>query len=275
MKIHTEPDAAPPLGSAAEYVAQSTEPVEVIDVYSPAGAALYHWLTRTDNSEVRELVSALRHAPGEILELACGSGRITLPLLMHGRRVTALDSSATMLEILKNRVQKTVPIKAGALTAIRGNMADFCFGKTFDAILLGTSSVSLLSPNDRTSMFRSVRSHLADHGRFLMTSLEFTDEALYSGPKDEIIDRLDGPERGEVLTLFEHLDNEARRRHVSIYCQSPNRRPRIFTTVTEIISLDTLRKEIKEFGMRVHSERGISTGREGRLDVLLECEKVQ
>src|SRR5689334_14929180 len=42
-------------------------------------------------------------ARGQILELACGSGRISLPLLRAGFKVTGLDLSAKMLELARAR----------------------------------------------------------------------------------------------------------------------------------------------------------------------------
>ncbi|HEV2662742.1 MAG TPA: class I SAM-dependent methyltransferase, partial [Ktedonobacteraceae bacterium] len=44
---------------------------------------------------------------GKILELACGSGRVLLPLVQDGYAVTGVDTSAAMLAIARARLQES------------------------------------------------------------------------------------------------------------------------------------------------------------------------
>ena len=41
----------------------------------------------------------------DILEIACGTGRITLPIINSGKKVYALDYSQAMLDILKEKIK--------------------------------------------------------------------------------------------------------------------------------------------------------------------------
>src|SRR5919108_3094164 len=43
---------------------------------------------------------------GSILELACGSGRVLLPLAREGYEVTGVDTSASMLNLARQRLQE-------------------------------------------------------------------------------------------------------------------------------------------------------------------------
>src|SRR5437762_3976376 len=43
---------------------------------------------------------------GKILELACGSGRVLLPLAQEGYKLTGVDSSEKMLELAQQRLQE-------------------------------------------------------------------------------------------------------------------------------------------------------------------------
>jgi len=45
-----------------------------------------------------------REAHGEILELGCGTGRISIPLLQSGYKVTAVDNSKKMIDLLKQKL---------------------------------------------------------------------------------------------------------------------------------------------------------------------------
>jgi tellurite methyltransferase len=55
--------------------------------------------------------------PGRVLDLACGTGRNALWLAQHGWSVTAVDGSATAIEILRSRA-------GGAGVAIDAQVAD-------------------------------------------------------------------------------------------------------------------------------------------------------
>src|SRR5438067_1712644 len=45
-------------------------------------------------------------ASGPLLELACGSGRLLVPLARAGYEVVGVDSSAKMLELARERLEK-------------------------------------------------------------------------------------------------------------------------------------------------------------------------
>ena len=51
------------------------------DLYSCAGAEFYDRLVGPDRSEIREMLALARQAEGPILDVAAGSGRLTVPLV--------------------------------------------------------------------------------------------------------------------------------------------------------------------------------------------------
>ena len=94
-----------------------------------------------------------REIPGnaEILELGCGSGRITHPLVALGRRVVAVDFNPEMLDLIE-----------GAETVL-SRIEDLDLGRTFGGVLLMSTLIN--APEDaRLALLRSVRRHLAPNG---------------------------------------------------------------------------------------------------------------
>lgn len=75
-----------------------------------------------------------------ILEIACGTGRITIPLLKSGKRITALDYSQEMLELL---YQKTKDYR-DQLTIVNGDMRNYKLDQRFDAVIITANSVNHL-----------------------------------------------------------------------------------------------------------------------------------
>jgi SAM-dependent methyltransferase len=103
-------------------------------------------------------------APRRMLELACGTGRLTLPLARLGvvEQLVALDSSAPFLERLRSRLASGDPV-----TVIEGSMQAPPVEGPFDLIAVPFHSLAYLTERaDRVACLRAVRSLLADGGRF-------------------------------------------------------------------------------------------------------------
>ena len=144
----------------------------VDDLYA-SGASLYDALVRSDTSEIAQMVAAARHLRGDVLDLGCGSGRLTLPFLSRGRRVVAIDLSPSMVDVLRAKA-RTLPARlAELLETAAADMAALDLGdRRFDVVLLGTTSVTLLSDADRERTFAAVRECLSEQGRFLVSTLD-------------------------------------------------------------------------------------------------------
>jgi SAM-dependent methyltransferase len=134
------------------------------DVYSGDGARFYDDLVGPDRSEIREVLDIARRVGPDVLDLAAGSGRITLPLVRIGKRVTALDLSADMLA----RLHAALPTGMSCDVVV-ADMCDVELGRDFDLIVLAATSITLLGPTDRRRMFATVRHHLAPGGSFVLS----------------------------------------------------------------------------------------------------------
>ena len=100
-----------------------------------------------------------------VLELACGSGRFTIPLANEGVNITGVDISKDMLDLAKLKVSKNeVNIRF-----LQGDMRSFDLGEKFKFIFIPTQSLSHLhTRKDVEDCFSCVRQHLANEGRFLI-----------------------------------------------------------------------------------------------------------
>ncbi len=71
------------------------------------------------------------------MELACGTGRITIPLAEKGIDITGLDLSEMMLKRAKDKASKNDL----DIDFIRSDMKDFSMDKNFNTILLPFNSI--------------------------------------------------------------------------------------------------------------------------------------
>jgi len=97
-----------------------------------------------------------------VLDLACGTGRITLPLAASGAEATGGDLSEKMLELAR----KTAREQGLAARFERLDMRAFDLaGQRFDRVtIVANSLLHLHSDDDFAGFFASVRRHLAPDG---------------------------------------------------------------------------------------------------------------
>jgi SAM-dependent methyltransferase len=108
--------------------------------------------------------------PGPVLELGCGTGRVSLPLARAGARVLGLDASLPMLRVLRRKAagQLTAGERA-RLRAVHMDMREAAFGARFAAVLCPYSAFTyLVEEPEQLRVLRRVRAHLAPGGRFLL-----------------------------------------------------------------------------------------------------------
>lgn len=121
---------------------------------------------KTTRTQLEFLKNSL-HLPNEatILDLACGYGRLSVPLAQEGYRVIGFDFSEYLLNIAKNKAKE-----AGLdVSFVKGDMRDLHFRNEFDAIInIFTSFGYFGNVKDDLAVLRGVQRGLKGGGYFLM-----------------------------------------------------------------------------------------------------------
>ena len=100
-----------------------------------------------------------------VLELACGSGRLTIPLARAGVNITGMDISEEMLHLAKAKASQS----GVSIRFIRGDMRSFDLGEKFKFIFIPAQSLSHLHTRQEIEdCFSCVRRHLTEEGRLLI-----------------------------------------------------------------------------------------------------------
>lgn len=124
------------------------------DVYD----ALFH-----PDGFVEHYAALAEQHPGTVLELACGTGQLTVPLARTGRRVIGLDASRPMLDAAGKRAASV----GATVEFVHGDMREFDLGVTFGLIFIARNSLLHLSTaSDFAATLSAVRRHLAPGGVF-------------------------------------------------------------------------------------------------------------
>ena len=115
------------------------------------------------NAEVPFYVDLARQQAGAVLELACGTGQLTIPIAWLGLPTVGLDQSRAMLNVAKKRASAA----SASVAFVQGDMRDFALGRNFDLIFVARNSLlHLLSTTDLLAALTAVRRHLTPDGVF-------------------------------------------------------------------------------------------------------------
>lgn len=121
---------------------------------------VYDALFRPEGFVEHYAALAERH-PGPVLELACGSGQLTVPLARPGRRVVGLDVSQPMLAAARQRADAA----GAAVEFVEGDMRAFELGERYGLVVVARNSLlHLHTAADLGAVLGAVRRHLAPGG---------------------------------------------------------------------------------------------------------------
>jgi SAM-dependent methyltransferase len=102
---------------------------------------------------------------GRVLEVACGSGRVLVPLARAGHDVAGLDASPHMLALARRKLEAAGPAVAARARLAEGDMRDFALGRAFDLAIVAVKSLSyLVDRADQLRTLATIAAHLRPGG---------------------------------------------------------------------------------------------------------------
>ncbi len=121
----------------------------------------------TEQPDLDLYLALARATEGPVLELAAGSGRISVPLAAAGHEVTAVDVDPQMLERARGRWSETARQPAsGSLELVEGDITDLDLGRRYGLVILALNTLLLLPGREaQRSALATMARQLADDGR--------------------------------------------------------------------------------------------------------------
>jgi ubiquinone/menaquinone biosynthesis C-methylase UbiE len=247
------------------------------DEYAP----FYDWenaqtLGRRDVPFWRRAASSAR---GPVLELGCGTGRVSVPLASDGVDLVGIDRSAPMLARARDRIarsrrnQRSRPQSAiRDPKFVRGDIRALPFRARSFAMVLAPYGIlqSLIRPRDLTATLASVARVVAPGGVFGVDLVP--DVPKWREYQNRV--QLRGKADGAHLTLVESVRQD-RRRHLTtfeqVYVERRGRRTREhrFELVFRTLTVPAMTRQLERAGFQVDAVLGDYGGRpwDDRADV--------
>ena len=241
------------------------------DTYAP----FYDWenaqtLGRRDVAFWRRVASK---AGGPVLELGCGTGRVSMPLARAGIDLVGVDRSAPMLERARRRITKPPRRHVSKpLRLVRADIRQLPFqDQTFPMVLAPYGVLqSLIRPRDLKATLASVARVIAPGGTFGIDLVP--DVPKWREYSNRV--QLRGQAGGAQLTLIESVRQDRQRRLTTFeqkYVERRGSRTREhrFDLTFRTLSVPQMMQQLERAGFTVDAVLGDYRGRpwDDRADV--------
>jgi SAM-dependent methyltransferase len=140
--------SGPYWGVFEELLRDSSVHVEEVSPFHGVAAELYDQLNppRWDDSEYVGLAAA---CAGPILDLGCGTGRMSLKLAAAGHHVVGLDVSDEMLNVFRSKLQSMPSEVRDCVNVVCANAGTFRLESRFDLVLLLNFTLGIVPAVER------------------------------------------------------------------------------------------------------------------------------
>ena len=136
----------------------SAELAEIYDALNEGRSDIGFWLAL-----------AAAAPPGPIVELACGTGRVLLPLAQAGYQVTGLDLSGHMLERCRGKLLLAAPEVRDRVRLLEADMTSFELGRAVGAIFCPLNGFHLLrTVEQQLACLERCHAHLHPSGMLVL-----------------------------------------------------------------------------------------------------------
>jgi SAM-dependent methyltransferase len=232
-----------------------------------AYAAFYDWenARTVGRRDVRFWRDFAVRVGGRVLELGCGTGRISVPLARAGIPLVGIDRSAEMLAYARRRVRRSRLLHPPAL--VRGDIRHLPFSGrgTFDLVLAPYGILqSLLRDRDLGATLAAVAGVLPAGGRFgidlvpdvpkwkeYRRRVSLTGRRGRSGPAITLVESV-RQDRARRFTIFDHEYVEG---------WGPGRRVHRFSVTFRTLAVPAMLRRIERAGFAVDAVLGDYQGR--------------
>jgi len=132
-------------------------------------AGFYDYEIENFAKDIPFYIEYAKMAGDEVLELACGTGRILIPIAKQGIKITGIDISEGMLNIARQKANNLDENTRKNATLIHGDMRQFELAKRFSFVYIAFRSFqSLLTKEDQGACLECVHRHLENQGIFIL-----------------------------------------------------------------------------------------------------------
>ncbi|MBU1050642.1 class I SAM-dependent methyltransferase [Candidatus Bipolaricaulota bacterium] len=133
-----------------------------------AEAARYYDLNPNVFDDIPFYMAHLPGSDARVLELGCGTGRVSLPLAEKCGFLYGLDLSEAMLDLCREKIV-IAKLSRSRIVVEHGDITNYALNTQFDLIIAPFRVIQNLETDDQLDgLFHCIRAHLAPQGRCIL-----------------------------------------------------------------------------------------------------------
>jgi len=141
----------------------------------------------------------------EILELMCGTGRVSIPLLKAGRKMTCVDYSKGMLDSFRKKINN----EDYSVDLVEMDVTNLKLDKKFGLIILPFHSLSeILTTEKQQEALKCISNHLESGGTFILTLQNPENRLKLADGKMRVVGKFPVDENKEMILSYTNKYNE-------------------------------------------------------------------
>jgi len=119
------------------------------------------------NQDVKFYLNEAKKSKGKVLEIAVGTGRISLPLLEAGVDLYGFDASQNMINVLEDKAKNKKIDTKGRIK--KADMRNFKYPHKFDLIIIPYRAfLHNITPDDQVKTLNLCHKHLKEGGKLII-----------------------------------------------------------------------------------------------------------
>jgi len=188
-----------------------------------AGVSSYHisakyyddfYFLKTDGADQVFYIELAKQYGGPVLELACGTGRVLLPIAQQGIAIHGVDSSVPMLDVLNRKLKSEPKDVCELISIMSGDMHTFRSNRKYPLVIIPFLPMQqMYTVEDQLSALNTAAFHLDDGGVFAFDihfpSLEWQHELIGAGTGDEFLELRWRPEWDRSKIIHRYFRKES------------------------------------------------------------------
>lgn len=151
--------------------------IEELNFYEGYYASFYEEYLKRSNYDIDFYISQGLSAGSKVLELACGTGRVGIPLAKAGFDVTGVDISKDMLAVYKEKLDKEPRRIKKRIKLVNGDITNLELNEKFDLIIFPATTICLFNDEGIVKIFNMVKKHLCEDGKFVFDIADVNDDS--------------------------------------------------------------------------------------------------
>ena len=124
--------------------------------------------SKEDLGDLDFYVDRAKRSGGPVLELACGTGRILLPIAREGIAIHGVDISLPMIEVLQERLRREPKDVRELVSVVHGDIRNFRSKQQYPLVIIPFRPLQhMYTVEDQVAALETAAFHLEDEGNLV------------------------------------------------------------------------------------------------------------